>query len=99
LIKLIKKKIDEHPKRWYEVLSEAIWVHRISKHSATNVTPFELDYGQEAILPIGINLDALWVAWQNGMSIVDYQILKLGRLNEASDERMKGLGEIEREIS
>jgi hypothetical protein len=33
------------------------------------------------------------------MSIVDYQILKLGRLNEASDERMKGLGEIEREIS
>jgi secreted Zn-dependent insulinase-like peptidase len=24
LIKLIKKKIDEHPKRWHEVLSDAL---------------------------------------------------------------------------
>jgi hypothetical protein len=52
LIKLIKKKIKENPKRWYEVLSEALWVHHISKHSATKVTPFELVYGQEAILPM-----------------------------------------------
>jgi transposase InsO family protein len=27
LIKLIKKKIDEHPRRWHEVLSEALWAH------------------------------------------------------------------------
>ena len=32
LIKLIKKKIEEHPERWHEVLSEALWAHRISKH-------------------------------------------------------------------
>jgi hypothetical protein len=42
LIKLIKKKIEENPKRWHEVLSEALWAHRISKHSVTKVTPFEL---------------------------------------------------------
>jgi transposase InsO family protein len=59
LIKLIKKKIEEHPKRWHEVLSEGLWAHRISKHSTTKVTPFELIYGQEAILPIEVNLDAL----------------------------------------
>ena len=29
LIKLIKKKIEENPKRWHEVLSEALWAHRI----------------------------------------------------------------------
>jgi hypothetical protein len=29
LIKLIKKKIEEHPKRWHKVLSEALWAHRI----------------------------------------------------------------------
>jgi IS30 family transposase len=45
LIKLIKKKIEENPKRWYEVLSEALWAHHISKYSATKVTPFELVYG------------------------------------------------------
>jgi transposase InsO family protein len=44
LIKLIKK-IEENPKRWHEVLSEMLWARRISKHSATKVTPFELVYG------------------------------------------------------
>jgi transposase InsO family protein len=44
LIKLIKKKIMKNPKRWQEVLSEALWAHHISKHSATKVTPFELVY-------------------------------------------------------
>jgi transposase InsO family protein len=34
LIKLIKKKIEKNPKRWHEVLSEALWAHHISKHSA-----------------------------------------------------------------
>jgi transposase InsO family protein len=38
LIKLIKEKIEENPKRWHEVLSEALWAHHISKHSATKVT-------------------------------------------------------------
>ena len=56
LIKLIKKKIEECPKRWHEVLSEALWAHRISRHGATKVTPFELVYGQEAILPVEVNL-------------------------------------------
>jgi transposase InsO family protein len=45
LIKIIKKKIEENPKRWHDVLSEALWAHRISKHSTIKVTPFELVYG------------------------------------------------------
>ena len=52
LIKFIKKKIEENPKRWHEVLSEALWAHRISRHGATKVTPFELVYGQEAVVRI-----------------------------------------------
>ena len=62
LIKLIKKKIEENPRRWHEVLSEALWAHRISRHSVTKVPPFELVYGQEAILPIEVNLDAYRLA-------------------------------------
>jgi hypothetical protein len=60
------------------------------------VTPFELVYGQEAILPIEINLDILRIARQNELSVVDYHNLMLNRLDEVSDERMKALGEIER---
>jgi transposase InsO family protein len=89
LIKLIKKKIEENPKRWHEVLSEALWTHRISKHSATKVTPFELVYGQELILPVEINLDALRIARQNELSAVDYHNLMLDRLDEVLDERIR----------
>jgi hypothetical protein len=59
LIKLIKKKTEEHPKKWHEVLSEALWAHRISKHSTTKVTSFELVYGEEVILSVEVNLYAL----------------------------------------
>jgi hypothetical protein len=56
LVKLIKKKIEDNPRRWHEVLSEALWAHHISRHGATKDTPFELVYGQEAVLPIEVNL-------------------------------------------
>jgi transposase InsO family protein len=45
LIKLIKRKIDEHPRRWHEVLLEALWAHRISCHGATKTSPYHLVYG------------------------------------------------------
>jgi hypothetical protein len=95
LIKLIKK-IEENPKRWCGVLSEALWVNHISKHSATKLTPSELVYGQEAILPAEVNLDGLRIARQNELSAVHYHNLMLHRLDEASDERIKALGEIKR---
>jgi hypothetical protein len=97
LIKLIKKNIEENPKRWHEVLSEALWAHRISKRSATKVTPFELVYRQEAILPVEVNLDALRIARQNELSAIDYHNLMFDRLDEVSNEGVKDLGEIERD--
>jgi transposase InsO family protein len=51
LIKSIERKIDEHPRRWHEVLSEALWAHRISCHGAIKTLPYHLVYGQEVILP------------------------------------------------
>ena len=62
LIKLIKKKIEDNPRRWHELLSEALWAHRISRHGAMKVTPYELVYGQEAVLPVEVNLNALRIA-------------------------------------
>jgi hypothetical protein len=97
LIKLIKKKIEENPQKWHEVLSETLWAHHISKNSATKVTPFELVYGQEAILPVEVNLDALRVAWQNELLAVDYHNLMFDRLDEVSDERVNALGRIEKD--
>jgi hypothetical protein len=68
LIKIIKKRIKDNPRRWPENLSEALWAHRTSRHGATKVTPFELVYGQEAMLPMEIGLHSLRVTGQTSLS-------------------------------
>jgi hypothetical protein len=59
LIILIKRKVSDHPKQWHRILSEALWVHRIYKYRATKVSPLELVYGQEAVLPVEISLNVV----------------------------------------
>jgi hypothetical protein len=95
LIKLIKKKIEEHPKRWHEVLSEELWAHLIFKHSTIRLTPFELVYKQEVVLPVEVNMDVLRIAQQNELSAVDYHNIMLDWLDDVSDERIKAFEEIE----
>ncbi|XP_066351257.1 uncharacterized protein [Miscanthus floridulus] len=90
-------KIEENPRRWHEVLSEALWVHRISSHGATKVTPFELVYGQEAVLPIEVNLDAYRLAKQNDLSAVVHHDLMMDNIDEVTDVRLKALKEIDKD--
>jgi hypothetical protein len=65
----MKKKIEDNPRRWHEVLSEDLWAHRISRHGATKVTLFEPVHGQEAVLPVEVNLGAYRLAKQNNLSV------------------------------
>jgi hypothetical protein len=54
------------------VLLEALWAHRVSKHDATKVTPYELVYGQDVVLPVEVNLQACRVAKQEALSAEEY---------------------------
>jgi hypothetical protein len=51
LIKLIKRKVDEYLRKWHDFLSEALWAYRMACHGATKISPYQLVYGHEAILP------------------------------------------------
>ena len=82
---------------WHEVLSEALWTRRISRYGATMVTPFELIYGQEAVLLVEVNLPAYRLAKQNELSVVDYHDMMMDNIDEATDKRMKTLKEIEKD--
>jgi hypothetical protein len=97
LIKLIKKKIEGNPRRWHEVLSEALWNHRISRHGATKVTPFELVYGQEAILPVEVKLATYRLAKQNELSAINYHDLMMDNIDEITDKRLQALKQIEKD--
>jgi hypothetical protein len=95
LTRLIKKKIDENPRRWHEVLSEALWAHRTTQHGATKVTPFELVYGQEAMLPAEINAQACRAAKQEMLSAGEYVKQMMDVIDKVPESRLEALQEIE----
>jgi hypothetical protein len=97
LVKLIKKKTEDNPKRRHEVLSEALWAHRISRHGATKGTPFELVYGQEAVLPVEVNLGAYRLAKQNDLSADTYYALMMDNIDEVTDKRLEAMEAIEKD--
>jgi len=51
IIKLIKQNIEGNPRRWHTLLNEAIWSYRMACHGATKVSPYQLVYGHDAVLP------------------------------------------------
>jgi hypothetical protein len=79
------------------VLSEALWAHHISRHGAIKVTPFELVYGQEAVLPVEVNLGAYRPAKQNNLDVESYCALMMDNIDEVTDKRMEALEEIEKD--
>jgi hypothetical protein len=82
LIKIIKKRIKDNPRRWHEKLSKALWAHRTSRHGATKVTPFELVYGQEVVLPVEIGLQSLRVTGQSSLLAKEYHELMMDKIDD-----------------
>jgi hypothetical protein len=97
LISLIKKKIPDNPKHWHKILSESLWAHIISKHRATKVSPFELVYGQEAVLHVEISINVVRFAKRNDLIVSDYYNSMMDNIVEVTDKRMTTLGEIEKD--
>jgi hypothetical protein len=94
LIKLIKRKIDEHPRRWHEVLSEALWAHRISCHGATKTLPYHLVYGQEVVLPWEIMVGSRRIEFQNDLIAEEYAALMNDNVEYLTELRLWSLEKI-----
>jgi hypothetical protein len=54
-------------------------------------------YGQEAVLPIEVNLGAYSHAKQNNLSVESYYALMMDNIDEVTDKRMEALEEIEKD--
>jgi hypothetical protein len=91
LIKLIKRKLDEHPRRWHEVLSEALWAHLISCHVATKTSPYHLVYRQEVILPWEIMAGSRHVEFQNNLTTEEYAALMNDNIKDLTELRLWSL--------
>jgi hypothetical protein len=94
LIKLIKRKIDEYPRRWHEILSEALWAYRISCHGVTKTSPYHLVYGQEAVLPWEITARSRRVEFQNDLTAEEYATLMSDNIEDLTELRLWSLEKI-----
>jgi hypothetical protein len=88
-IKIIKKRIKDNPRRWHEKVSEALWAHRTSRHGGTKVTPFELVYGQEAMLPVEIGLQSLRLTGQGSLSAKEYHEWMMDKVDDVPEADLK----------
>jgi hypothetical protein len=94
LIKLIKRKINKHLRRWHEVLLEALWVHHISCHGATKTLLYHLVYGQEVVLPWEITADSRRVEFQNDLTAEEYAALMNNNIKDLMELRLWSLEKI-----
>ena len=61
ITKLIKRKIEENPRRWHTLLNEALWSYRMACHGSTKVSPYQLVYGHDAVLPWEVKTGSMWM--------------------------------------
>jgi hypothetical protein len=54
-------------------------------------------YGQEAVLPVEVNLGAYILARQNYLNVDTYHALMMDNIDEVTDKRLEALEAIERD--
>ncbi|MCO5592398.1 hypothetical protein L7F22_046401 [Adiantum nelumboides] len=83
LCKIITKHVKDRPQDWDKHLTAALWTYRTSFKVSTQFSPYHLVYGQEALLPIEVELGSLRVLARETTSSkekLDQRILDLQRL-------------------
>ena len=92
---MIKRKIDEQPRKLHTTLNEALWAYRMACHGTTKVSPYQLVYGHEAVLPWELKLDSQCVTFQNQLTADEYFSLMKDELEDLVGHRLKALINIE----
>ena len=95
IIKLIKRKIDEQPRRWHTTLNESLWAYRMACHGATKVCPYQLVYGHEAVLPWELKVGFRCVTFQDQLTTNEYSALMKDGLEDVTSHRLNVLINVE----
>ncbi|XP_059658620.1 uncharacterized protein LOC132304939 [Cornus florida] len=94
IFNILKKMIENHPREWHHLLSEALWAYRNSRRSGTGVTPYMLTYGHDAVLPMEITIRSARVAFQNKLTPAYYNHAMLVELKDLDEVRLNALDHI-----
>ena len=91
-VKLIKRKIEENPRRWHTLLNEGLWSYRMACHGSTKVS---LVYGHDAVLPWEMKTISRRVSFQDQLAADDYATLMKDELDDLAGHWLRALISIE----
>nr|ABA92716.2 retrotransposon protein, putative, unclassified [Oryza sativa Japonica Group] len=94
LIKLIKRKISDYPRRWHTRLAEALWSYRMACHGSIQVPPYKLVYGHEAVLPWEIRIGSRRTELQNELTANEYYSLMADEREDLVQSRLRALAKV-----
>ncbi|XP_050229153.1 uncharacterized protein LOC126678293 [Mercurialis annua] len=92
---IVQKMIEENPRQWHVLLSEAVWASRTSQKSATGTSPFRMVYGYDAMLPMELTVMPTRRLYQNRLSKDDYFDKMVIDSLDLDEERLAALDHLE----
>lgn len=88
---IIGKMVLDKRREWDKNVNSALWAYRTTHKVATNYTPFYLTYGQEAILPIELEIPTLRTALRYGVGEANAITTRLVMLESLDESRRQAL--------
>jgi len=79
------------------LLSEALWSYRMACHGSTKVSPYQLVYGHDAVLPWEVKTGSRRLSFQDQLTTDDYATLLTNELDDLAGYRLRALNEYRRE--
>ncbi|XP_051140130.1 uncharacterized protein LOC127257704 [Andrographis paniculata] len=89
--------VEENPRKWHTLLSQALWAHRNSRDTSTGFSPYQLTFGQDAVLPAEFVVPSPRVT--NTTSCIDeaYAQRMWQQLEEVDIDRLSALDQVVRQ--
>ena len=86
--------LEDNPKDWPKILTEALWAYRTSKRDATGVSPYSLTYGHDAVFSMVVVVPSLRVFRQNGLNPQEYSEAMMMELEALDGKILQALDHI-----
>ncbi|XP_042417012.1 uncharacterized protein LOC122005851 [Zingiber officinale] len=77
--------LDHAGGSWVDELPSVLWAYRITPREVTGITPFQLVYGGEAVMPVEGGVESNRVSLYDEDN-ADWRLMELDLVNEARDK-------------
>jgi hypothetical protein len=88
LVNIIKKVLDENKRSWHVHLKYALWVNRISTKRSIDISPFQMVYGTDVVLPINLALPVMKL-WQDQNEEPNHVTRRINQLIKVQQHRVE----------